>query len=454
MKLLLMHPPLLDVTFNEIQPTPGQLFTIFSYLRRHNRDLEIDVMDLTRSASQFTGKKNVLFSDFIKKQFEKSAPDVLAISCYTSMHYIITQFIAGLFKEENPKGIVIVGGYHPTVLPADFTTPGAPYDYVVRGEGEIALSRLLKQPLNPQHRAKLIRGIDLDIETEELMWDEYPLLKKNGGKIVIFLGRGCPFRCNFCLEPCRKPGHKSNYRLYSSKKARQTVETLVKKIDPAEMFFGDPIFGLRVEWRRQFLKDLSAVAPDIPIWAETRADTLGKEDVDLLKPLLFRIDLGLDAIVPGNIIRQNKSRNPKKYIARFRTVSDYMNEKEIPHSAFILYNFPGETPESYRRTRQTILDIAKSRPVNYTCFVGQAYCLYPGTGSYLRMKDYEERYGSRFPNDGWWRRISDDRYSLASATIASREMEGEEIDFPGDVSRLFSETIHDKALLHWPHEER
>lgn len=454
MKLLLMHPPLLDVTFNEIQPTPGQLFTIFSYLRRHNRDLKIDVLDLTRSASQFTGENNVLFSDFIKKQFKKSAPDVLAISCYTSMHYVITQFITSIFKEENPEGIVIVGGYHPTVAPTDFTTLGAPYDYVVQGEGEIALSRLLKQPLNPQLRAKLIRGIDLDVENEELMWDEYPLLRKNGDKIVIFLGRGCPFRCNFCLEPYRMPGHKPNYRFYSSKKARRTVETLVKKFNPEEIFFGDPIFGLKVEWRRQFLKDLLEVAPDVPLWAETRANTLSREDVDLLKPLLFRLDFGLDAIIPENIIRLNKSRNPGKYIAQFRAVSDYMNLKKIPHSAFILYNFPGETPRSYRRTRQAILDVAKSRPVNYTCFVGQAYCLYPGSRSYLKMKDYEEQYGSRFPNDGWWRRITDDRYSLASATIASREMEGEEIDFLGDVSRLFSETIHDRTMLHWPHKKK
>lgn len=452
MNFLLLQPPLLDVTYNEVQPPPGHLFTIFSYLKRNNPGLKIDVSDLTHDVTRFTGGENLIFSRFLKNQFKKYAPDVLGISCYSSMHYIITELVAAIFKEENPEGIVVVGGYHPTVVPGDFTAPGAPYDYIILGEGEIALSRLLKQPLSPQHQAKLIRGTALNLEEEELMWDDYPVFKRRGEKIIVFLSRGCPFRCNFCLDYLKMQPGDPGYRVYSSAKARSTIKTVVKKFNPQRILFGDPIFGFNAQWRRQFLKDLLEVAPDTQFWAETRVDTFSPGDVNLLKSLRFRLDFGLDAIIPENVTRQNKSRNPQEYIGKFLTLDNYMNSQKIPHSAYILYNYPGETPQTYHRTRQTLRDIAKKRSYNYSCFVGQAFCLYPGTMSYRKMKHYEEKYGSRFPNDGWWREIADDKFALARAIVASTEMAGEKIDFSADVRQLFAETIPDKDLLLWPGE--
>lgn len=449
----MIQPPLSDAGYNEFNFSPGHLFTLFSYLKHNNPGLQVDVLDWPRAhveEPETTAERgDLLFSNRLKKQLKKYAPDVIGISCYTSMHYIITQLVALIYKEENPDGIVIVGGFHPTFVPDDFTAPAAPYDYIIQGEGEVALSRLLKQPLRPRQRAKVVPGIPLDLETEVLMWDDYPYFDK-GAKVTLFFSRGCPFECNFCVEPNRLRNPGARYRVYSSTKARRTIETLIKRLTPEGIFFGEAAFGLNPQWRRQFLKDLAEVAPGILFWGETRVDTFSKEDVDLLKPLRFRLDLGLDAIVPDNILRQNKSRNPEEYIRRFTALDDYMNEQELPHSIFILHNFPGETPRTYAQTKQRLLDIAGKRSYNYSCFGPQPYCLYPGSSAYRDMKHYEEKYGSRFPNDGWWREISDDRNALARAIVAGKEMEGKDIDFLAEAKQLMDKIIPDKKLLHWP----
>ena len=68
----------------------------------------------------------------------------IGINCYTSYQYLQSDLIAYILKEEFPKINIIVGGYHPTAVPDDFSYRNSPYDYVIRGEAELILLDLFK----------------------------------------------------------------------------------------------------------------------------------------------------------------------------------------------------------------------------------------------------------------------------------------------------------------------
>ena len=83
----------------------------------------------------------------IEEKFKKSLLRVLeqndiqdfqniGINCYTSFQYLYTDLIANILRKEFPKINIIVGGYHPTAVPEDFSYKNSPYDFIIRGEAE------------------------------------------------------------------------------------------------------------------------------------------------------------------------------------------------------------------------------------------------------------------------------------------------------------------------------
>ena len=72
--------------------------------------------------------------------FRQFQPDVVGLTGFTS-HLNIVKGIAGRLKSVSPELLVIVGGHHATVRPADFNDPAI--DVVVIGEGVFALREIL-----------------------------------------------------------------------------------------------------------------------------------------------------------------------------------------------------------------------------------------------------------------------------------------------------------------------
>ena len=68
--------------------------------------------------------------------------DILALSCWTSLSYQATLTTARIFRDLYPDRLIVVGGYHPTALPMEFITKDNLIDYVVCGEGELALREI------------------------------------------------------------------------------------------------------------------------------------------------------------------------------------------------------------------------------------------------------------------------------------------------------------------------
>lgn len=149
--------------------------------------------------------------------------------------------LAVAIKKQHPDCRIVVGGHHATAMPETVMACSA-VDYVILGEGEIAMPRLaelIKEGRAADHELlKKIPGLvfrqrdgvlyisepavinDPDsqpLPATELLKNSF-YMRKEQGSAVIMASRGCPLRCSYCAvsadsgPPYRKRGVESVLR--------------------------------------------------------------------------------------------------------------------------------------------------------------------------------------------------------------------------------------------------
>ena len=112
---------------------------------------------------------------------------------------------------------IIAGGMHPTLMPEQ-TIRHPMVDFVIRGEGELAILDLMNR-LDRGAKYENIEGLCFkkkdgnpqisSIQTIDDFFGLHPdpidynsidkeYMKSYENNAAIFSGRGCPFRCSFC----------------------------------------------------------------------------------------------------------------------------------------------------------------------------------------------------------------------------------------------------------------
>ena len=151
-------------------------------------------------------------------------PELVGFSCMT-YSYPETLCLAQIIKKELPEVQTVLGGYH--VLGME-SGPEC-FDFIVKGEGEIALEQILKfmsgkKDIHNIPGLQYYRGKHWDIPMErcDVKRLENPLrlpresfCSKSMGENMpdtriacVMAGRGCPYRCDFCCTPQLFPGRK------------------------------------------------------------------------------------------------------------------------------------------------------------------------------------------------------------------------------------------------------
>ncbi|MFC1497975.1 B12-binding domain-containing radical SAM protein [Verrucomicrobiota bacterium] len=429
-KTLLINPaPLYAPTWGIQYTLKSYLFTLFSFLKTNN--MQVDVLDLENEIGR--PKNNKEAQEFEKKAFQILARqefDIAAISCWTSLHYLGCIAIADMCKKINPDCTIVTGGYHPTAVPEDFIFDNSPFDYIVQEEGELALLEIIKS--ENQHKnnnmPEIVQGqiLDLNRELIKFHWKSYKYHKdiKMG---TLYLSRGCPFKCSFCMERCKT--HK--WRSYTVDNAIKIIEELISQLDPDKIWIDDACFGLNKVWRREFLNRLIDKKIDKLFWAECRTDTLEREDIGLLRNMNFVIDLGADTFSRRMLHTMNKTSNPDSYLYKSIEIMRCLNAYEVPYKVYLLFNHPGETYESYNETMNFIKDFSSKEQKFSGFFLGQNYKYFPGSYISRRLSFFEDKYGTVIKNKCWWKETGDHE-KLSSANVPSKSVAdnfGDNLDY-------------------------
>ena len=154
--------------------------------------------------------------EYIGQKIKAAGAFLVGIASLFTAYSDMALAVARIAKASLPDCTVVLGGHHPTVLPAAVMAEPA-VDLVIRGEGEVALPQLASalrkgQPLDDipgivfrqSSSALHVSPPALCRDLDRLPVPAFGLIRRQfyqrSGRdsIVITASRGCPFRCSYC----------------------------------------------------------------------------------------------------------------------------------------------------------------------------------------------------------------------------------------------------------------
>jgi radical SAM superfamily enzyme YgiQ (UPF0313 family) len=397
-RILLINPPNVRHVLAKFKTIPLGLLYLSSYLRQYNHST-VNVVD-----GSVEGKKAVI------KRIKDFKPDLVGISCLTISRHESFR-MAAIAKKVNSNCKIVLGGIHPTIMWQQIMEHYPQIDYIVRGEGEITLSELVRgkkiSKINGlvwrRKNKKVVYNPDRELITDldKLpfpAWDmlnlrNYPPVNRSIANRIdlskeirysIIFSRGCMGRCTFCSSWRIWRG----YRYRSADNVMKEIELLVHRYNAKHIAFeDDTLTGNKAEIIK-FCKGIIKRKIKVAIHCMTRVDCI---DARLLKWMkkagFYGISYGIESGSPVMLIKMNKKTDLNMIIRATKLT----RQNKIKFETFMMYGMPGETVED--RALSEIL-LREIRP-DYISTMGEVL-IFPGTALYEQAKN------AKLINDDYW----------------------------------------------------
>ncbi|MDD5348148.1 MAG: radical SAM protein, partial [Candidatus Omnitrophica bacterium] len=337
----------------------------------------------------------------------------------------------------SPRIAVLLGGRHPSALPAKTLTEEQP-DFVVEGEAYLALARLLPL-LRSRGREKdydiknlWYRGpggevrsnpraplVNLD-ELPLIAWDLLPMDKYRAHNwqcfgssfrqpyAILYTSIGCPFDCNYCCVNTvyGKPG----IRFRSPEKVLEELDYLVANYKVRYIRITDDNFTFNPERVNRICDLIIARGYSLNMWCYSRVDTVTEGMLKKMKQagiewICYGIEAGRQGVREG-VSKKINSSTIERAVAMTRQAGIH-----------IIANFIFGLPDDTRATMQETLDMAKRFNFEYV----NLYAAMAWPGSQL----YEQSVRAGIPLPGTWdgySPLSEDTLPLPTKYLAPSEV--------------------------------
>ncbi len=385
--ILLIQPPIRDFYLTAKRTIPHGLSSIAASLEKAGFTVEIldglataksKIIDLPESMTDlrdfYRGPDLSPFSLFhhyrhfgysfehIRAKAKISGAFLIGISSLFTAYGEMALATARLVKEVCPGAVVVMGGHHPSARPESVMACDA-LDYVLRGEGEVALpilARAIQDCTSVENVPGIVfRKIDetLHISPPAVMenLDDYSppalhLVKNEyykraaGGTSVIMTSRGCPMRCTYCSM-----GDSSTlpYRQRSYDSVLAEIEVAVDQFGARFIDFEDEHLTLKREPFMRFLEQfiIRFQGYDIELRAMNGLypPSLDPEMMGLMKKAGFKaLNLSLCSIVPEQLQRFNRPDVSRAFDRVLNAAAD-LNLETV---GYIIVGAPDQDPLS------------------------------------------------------------------------------------------------------------
>ena len=334
---------------------------------------------------------------------------VVGIAAYTSFDLLRVHALATFLKERYPDITLVAGGYHASALPYDLVFQGSPFDAVVVGEGELPFEQIVAARLGGNALEKTVWGPDRieDLDTlPPYAWDlldrYWGRCNELGRKLQIYLSRGCPYHCTFCMERS-KSGY--SWRSFSPERALSELDRLAARTDLSEWVVNvaDPLFGFHRRWRREVLEGIlrRGIRPR-QFWTLTRTDDLDEDDVRLLAEARFSIGIGMESGSPTMLKLMQKGNEPHRYLDNLRRLATLSRVHGLSWAANVIVGHPGETHETMRETHAFVKELFLSARETCGWVSIDPFRIYPGAAVHDQMAQWSANTGAVFHHPKWW----------------------------------------------------
>lgn len=350
-----------------------------------------------------------------KKQVLEEVKDALClgISLVTGPMIRETVEIARAVKEWNPDFPIILGGWHPSLLPKQ--TLEAPYiDFVVRGQGEDALLEVV-QHLEQRAPVDLVPGIGFKRNGKVIFTTERPLrpivdlppkayhladfdaYERNCGRrwAMYISSLACPYNCSYCTN-AGVYGRKWN-ALPAEQFVEETVD-LTTRYGLEMLWVVDDNFLVDLDRARDIAEGLVRAGANFKwsIQATTNLTSrLSHEDLKLLhRSGLHQICQGAESGSKKILKAMNKGFQDFESI--YESAARCL-QAGIRPSFNIIFAYPGEGRKERRETIDFIMDACRRLPG--TEFWTNIFTPYPGAP----VMDQAAELGIHVPTtfEGW-----------------------------------------------------
>jgi len=416
-KILLISPPYLSL--RKSLPTPAAhigLMNLAAFLKAKGYKCKVLIADLFANVQA----KNYIF---LKPYFENAdlyekymsgelksdiwrtirnitadyEPDIVGITT-TSPAAASAIKVAGIVKAIDDDIKVIAGGPHATFC-SESLIEHNDIDYVIRGEGEIALGRLIERIelddtyLNdiPSLTYKGLHGMAHKTENAEQITDLDKLTFPDPSALIlpenyrltdyaIQATRGCVHNCAFCSG--KRLWHKFTYR--SAKNVCDEIMYIRRKYpEIINFYFTDATLTFNKAFILELCREIIKNNIKASFYGTARFDKVDKEMLALMKYAGFKgLYIGAESGDDHILTRMDKNISTQDIVRKIKLVKN----AGIAPLVSILLGVPGDNIESLNKT------YAMMKNLGSVYFDVNTYLPLPGTKWYGEMtEDFKEK---------------------------------------------------------------
>lgn len=297
--------------------------------------------------------------DEVVQQIAQFRPDVVGLSIWTS--YAASAFhIAHLVKATLPGCLTVVGGPHADIRDAEILQQCPDIDFVVRGEGEIALEELIRAHPASAERLTGIGGLTYraaggdvvraqstsDAHSREFAWPDRSMLMHESSYSgedmgLVMTSRGCPFSCAFCHDHNRLVVRRPVASVMSEiEHVRRRYRTLLFTIK-------DDSFTVSRKYVYEFCAALSSMKPKVYWECNTRVDLIDDDMLLTMKRAgCIFVKVGIESGSPRILEEMGKGFS----LEQARKASRLLRKIGIHWTGYFLAGLPGETTDDIEKT--------------------------------------------------------------------------------------------------------
>ncbi len=322
----------------------------------------------------------------LSEKILEESPDYIGFSAYL-WNRSLAEEACRIIKQASPGTILFAGGAEATALPHDLLL-GAPFDFAVKGEGELVLAEVMKrllsgEPYNDLDGVHTANGTSVSVKEQCPVMDLDTLpspfltgvldVKKYSG-VLWELSRGCPFRCSFCFESRGVAG----VRQFPLERLQKELE-LFESEKVNQVFVLDPTFNRDVKRAKKILRLIQKTAPLIHFTFEVRTEFIDAEMAELFASINCSLQAGLQSAIPGVLSHVNRNIDPGKYSEKI----SLLNSAGVVFGLDLIYGLPGDTIEGFKHSLNYALML---QPNHLDIF---PLSVLPGTALYDNAESFE-----------------------------------------------------------------
>lgn len=225
-----------------------------------------------------------------------------------SFHHVIR--ICSSLKALRPRVTIVLGCVHASYNAVEILTRYAFIDYIVRGEGEVAFRQLVEAlagrraigdvgNLSYRSGGGIERTADLALiaDLDSLPWIDPDLAGLAPGDAVwVEIGRGCPFKCNFCVTA---PYWQRRHRIKSPDRIIAELRMFRDIYNRRDFNFTHDLFTTDRRWVLKFCAAMKKADLGVEWTCSSRTDTLDEEQLAAMaavgcRDIYFGVEAGSD----------------------------------------------------------------------------------------------------------------------------------------------------------------